>query len=338
MITVYSPDHALHHGRAELIDGQLLPPVEKPERATIILSHIQEAQLGTVLPPQEFRLEPILRVHDQAFVTFLERAWDVWRAGHGERDALPLNWPSRSFRQRIPESILGQLSYYSFDAATPITAGTYRAARTAVNVALTAAEYVRNGRHAFALCRPPGHHAAKDLYGGYCFLNNAAVTAQAFIDAGARVAVLDVDYHHGNGTQSIFYDRDDVLFVSLHADPAHEYPYFLGYADEHGVGLGAGFNLNIPLPHGTAWPAYQAGLERALNRIKRFAPDVLVVSLGVDTAEGDPISLFRLQMDDFSRLGEQIKGLAVPTLLVMEGGYATGRMGQLVVKVLEAFN
>jgi acetoin utilization deacetylase AcuC-like enzyme len=334
VIIIYSPDHALHHGRAELIDGQLLPPVEKPERATAILTHVQRARLGTVLPPRTFGVGPVLRVHDPAF---LERAWDAWRDGHGDRDALPLNWPSRSFRQRIPKSILGQLSYYSFDAATPITAGTYRAARAAVDVALTAAEHVWEGGHAFALCRPPGHHAARDLYGGYCFLNNAAVAAQALVDAGARVALLDVDYHHGNGTQAIFYDRADVLFVSLHADPAHEYPYFLGYADEQGTGSGEGFNLNIPLPHGTAWAAYREGLEHALTRIQQFAPDVLVVSLGVDTADGDPISLFRLQADDFSRLGEKIAGLRLPTLLVMEGGYATETLGRNVVSVLRAF-
>ena len=183
-----------------------------------------------MIEPQSFDREPLRQVHSDDFLTFLETAWDAWQALGRDHDALPLCWPTRRMQQAEPENIDGKLSYFSFDAGTPITAGTWQAARSAVNVALTGQKLVSDGaRTAFSLCRPPGHHAAKDFYGGYCFLNNAAIAAQAFRSAGAgRVAILDIDYHHGNGTQDIFYDRNDVLFASLHGHPTQEFPYFPG--------------------------------------------------------------------------------------------------------------
>jgi acetoin utilization deacetylase AcuC-like enzyme len=206
-------------------------------------------------------------------------------------------------------------------------------------VALTGAEQLRGGaRGAFALCRPPGHHAARDLYGGYCFLNNAAIAAQYLRDHGAaRVAILDVDYHHGNGTQDIFYDRADVLFVSLHGDPATEFPYFSGYADEMGAGDGAGFNLNFPLPAGTTFGEWRAALAKALQRVREFGADTLVVSLGVDTYMGDPISSFQLDSPDFTAYGSLIGACGLPTLFVLEGGYAVAEIGINVVNVLCGF-
>ena len=193
-------------------------------------------------------------------------------------------------------------------------------------------------RAAFALCRPPGHHAARDLYGGYCFLNNAAIAAQYLRDHGAaRVAILDVDFHHGNGTQDIFYDRADVLFVSLHGDPAEAFPYFSGYADETGAGAGSGCNLNFPLPRATEFAAWRAALETGLARIRAFGPDALVVSLGVDTYAGDPISFFRLQSSDFTAYGGLIASCRVPTVFVLEGGYAVAEVGVNVVNVLAGF-
>jgi acetoin utilization deacetylase AcuC-like enzyme len=340
MITIYSDEHRYQNATAELIDGKFLPPFEMPKRAEMVLEQVRSAKLGEVLPPEEFGLEPILRVHDKQFLTFLSTAWDEWVAAHGDYDALPLNWATRTMRQdRIPEAIDGKLSYYSFDAGTPITAGTWRAIRASANVALTGQKRVTNGEQSvFALCRPPGHHAARDLYGGYCFLNNAAIAAQAFRDSGAeRVAVLDIDYHHGNGTQSIFYDRADVFFLSLHAHPKDEYPYFLGYEDEIGVGEGEGFNRNYPMPWGTGWGTYQNALADAINHIHNYAPDVVVISLGVDTFEHDPISKFRLKQEDYQRMGEAIAQLGKPTLFVMEGGYAVAEIGINAVKVLSSF-
>ncbi len=340
MKTVYSERHRLQDGKAELIGGKLLPCFERPQRAELILARVREVGLGLVLAPDAFGLEPLARVHAGNFLRFLETAWDGWVAEHGACDALPLCWPTRQLRQIEPDTIDGKLSYFSFDAGTPITAGTWQAARSAADVALTAAELIAAGREraVFALCRPPGHHAARDCYGGYCFLNNAAIAAQALLDRGAaRVAILDIDYHHGNGTQAIFYERADVLFLSLHADPRQEFPFFLGHADETGLGAGADCNRNYPLPWGTGFARWSEALEDACGHLGTYRPDAVVVSLGVDTFKGDPISRFALLRDDFPIIGARIAALALPTLFVMEGGYAIAEIGLNAVNVLTGF-
>jgi acetoin utilization deacetylase AcuC-like enzyme len=233
----------------------------------------------------------------------------------------------------------GKLSYYAIDAGTPITAGTWRAVKGAVDVALTGVKLVNNGEKAvFSLCRPPGHHAGSDFYGGYCFLNNAAIAAQAFRDLGAkRVAVLDVDYHHGNGTQEIFYNRADVLTISIHADPLQEFPYFLGFADETGKGKGEGYHMNLPLRWGSKWDKYEEALAKAMKTLKKYSPEVVVVSLGLDTFKEDPISKFKLEHEDYLRMGEMIAGAKKPTLFVFEGGYAVDALGINTVNVLTGF-
>lgn len=340
MITIYSSDHVHQNAAVELIDGKLLAPFEQPRRAEMVLTQVQAIELGTVIAPQEFGLEPILQVHDRRFVEFLQTAWDEWVQAHGEYDALPLNWATRTMRHdRVPETIDGKLSYYSFDAGTPITKGTWRAASAAANVALTGAKQLQQGdRVAFALCRPPGHHAAANVYGGYCFLNNAAIAAQALREAGCdRVAILDIDYHHGNGTQAIFYDRADVLVVSLHADPLQDFPYFLGFADERGIQAGEGYNFNYPLRWGTTWEQYQAALLEAVEQIQRYSPDAIVVSLGVDTFCEDPISRFLLASDDYLKIGKILSAIDRPALFVLEGGYAIDAIGLNAVNVLLGF-
>jgi acetoin utilization deacetylase AcuC-like enzyme len=239
MITVFSESHHMHFGKFELIEGQFVTPFERPERMDIIMQRIADVQLGKIVKPREFGLDPITRVHTPEFIEFMRTAHASWKQSHGDTDAMPICWPTRTFRQKAPTAIDGLLSYYSFDAATPITAGTWQAITASVNVALTGVELIQSGhKSVFSACRPPGHHAASEIYGGYCFFNNAAVAAQALLDKGAeRVALLDVDYHHGNGSQSIFYDRADVLYVSLHGDPS----LFVmegGYAvDEIGVNV-----------------------------------------------------------------------------------------------------
>ena len=271
MLTIYSDDHHLHHGRCELMDGQLLPCFEMPSRADHILQRVQTRELGPVSAPQDFGRGPIERIHSAAYLDFFQGAWDRW-AQHGrDGDLLPYTWPARTLRAVLPTSLHGQLGYYSFDGGAPITAGTWQAAYSAAQVALTAQAEIQNGAHsAFALCRPPGHHAASDLMGGYCYLNNAAIAAQAFLDQGhSKVAILDVDYHHGNGTQSIFYERNDVLFTSIHGHPEAEFPFFLGYEDELGEGPGEGFNFNYPLAAGSAWDRWSAALELACAEIER---------------------------------------------------------------------
>jgi acetoin utilization deacetylase AcuC-like enzyme len=339
MITVFSTDHLLRSPRTELYGGELVRPHESPERAQIVLERIQTQRLGQVIAPTNFGAAPLLRVHDPQYVEFLKQAWSEWVAAGNRGEAIPDCWPARRMTQRRPNNITGKLGFYAMAGETSISHGTWEAARAAVDVALTGASQIKEGaRAAFALCRPPGHHAARDLYGGYCFLNNAAIASQYLRDAGAaRVAILDVDFHHGNGTQDIFYDRADVLYVSLHGDPADAFPYFSGYADETGTGTGAGFNLNLPLPRGTEFDAWQEGLRAALKRIAGFRADALVVSLGVDTFAEDPISFFRLQSADFLTYGRMIGACALPTLFVLEGGYAVGEIGVNVVNVLTGF-
>lgn len=339
MLTIYSEDHKLQDGKAELIDGQLLPPFEMPRRAEMVLERVRAVGLGDILEPDDHGMTPLEAVHDLRYLSFLAAAWGDWVKTGREHDALPLNWAIRGMRAVEPESIDGKLSYFSFDAGTPITPGTWRAARASANVALSGAARVAQGARAvFSLCRPPGHHAARDYYGGYCFLNNAAIAAQSLRDRGAaRVAILDIDYHHGNGTQSIFYDRDDVFFASLHGHPKQEFPFFLGYEDETGQGAGAGCNANFPMEWGTGFARWFGALEEAGRRIRRFGAEALVVSLGVDTYKDDPISQFRLDSDDYLQVGRQIAGLGLPTLFVMEGGYAVEEIGVNAVNVLSGF-
>jgi acetoin utilization deacetylase AcuC-like enzyme len=301
---------------------------------------VREVGLGAVVPPEDFGRAPIERVHDPDFVAFLATVWERWTATGRNFDALPWVWPSRHLRQVRPERIDGLLGHYGFDAGTPITAGTWPAAYAAAQVALTGARLIADGRHpaVFALCRPPGHHAAADLYGGYYFLNNVAVAAQFLIDGGAeRVAILDVDYHHGNGTQAIFYQRPDVLFLSLHADPREEFPFYLGWEDETGAGPGEGYNLNYPLPRGTDYDRWAEALDDACRRLDAYAPDLLLVSLGVDTFAGDPIAHFALASEDFTSCGARLARLGLPTLFVMEGGYAVEQIGVNAVNLLQGF-
>ena len=315
------------------------PAVEIPERAEQVRAEIERRNLGPILTPQSFGDETILRVHEERFVSFLRAAHDDWRARYPNdtADALPSAWPARGMRFNTSD-IESRLGSYGSDTATPITRGTFEAARAAVDVALSAADAIHSGeRAAFALTRPPGHHASGDVFGGYCYFNNLAIAAQWLADRGMRPAILDVDYHHGNGTQAIFYARGDVLFVSVHADPAFAFPHFLGFADERGEAAGEGFNLNLPLPRFTEWDGYAEALDVALARVRNFAPDALLVSLGLDTFEADPISHFCLKRNDYFRLGEAIAALSKPTLFAFEGGYNLDALGEITANVLEGF-
>jgi len=340
MLTVFSDKHALRDSKTELYGGELVPPFECPVRAEHILQRVKDVSLGDVIAPDSSDINAVTRIHDAEFIRFLETCWDQWQTAGYQGEAIATCWPARGMQQhRVPSHIDGKLGYYAMAAETAISNGTWEAARASVDVALTAQAAIRNGaREAFALCRPPGHHAAADMFGGYCFINNAAVAAQAFLDQGAtRVALLDVDFHHGNGSQAIFYDRDDVMFLSLHGDPRDAFPHFLGYADELGQGAGQGFNHNYPMGPGTNFATWGAALEDACQKIRRYAPDALVVSLGVDTFEHDPISFFKLTSDDFKRYGATISSLGLATLFVMEGGYAVEEIGINAVNVLQGY-
>jgi acetoin utilization deacetylase AcuC-like enzyme len=343
MITFYNHLHSQHQGKVEMFRGALVPCFEVPARADHVLSELTHRGLGSVRQPHAFDAAVLERIHSPRYLAFLASAWDQWVAldpANADKDILPSVWPTRTFRTDIePDNFAAKVGLYSYDAGTPFTAGTWVAARAGAECALSAAQQVLAGdRVAFALSRPPGHHAGADFFGGYCFLNNAALAAQYLRDNGlARVAVLDVDYHHGNGTQAIFYDRADVFFASLHGDPRTEYPFYLGHADEVGVGAGEGYNLNLPLPRGTGFHAWLRALETALERIQQFGAQALVVSLGMDTFAGDPISGFTLHSDDYLRVGKTLAALGVPTVFVFEGGYAVAEVGVNAVNVLEGF-
>lgn len=339
MKTVYSEDHKLHANQPEFAGGQLVPGFERYERAEIILARVLEQKLGDVIAPREHGLEAAKRVHSSRFVDFLGEAWALWAEKGRSYAALPSFWRAPGMTGCEPEGIDGKLGYFSFDAGCALVAGSWTAIRQSCNTALTALDLVSNGaRASFALCRPPGHHAGTDFMGGYCYLNNAAIAAQAFRDKGAqRVAVLDIDYHHGNGTQEIFYARPDVLVVNLHCDPMFEYPFFLGHADEKGIGAGEDLNVNFAMPPKTAYDVWSEALEAACAKITKYKPDALVISLGVDTFEKDPISQFKLVCEDYPKMGRRIAALGLPTLFVMEGGYAVAEIGVNAVGVLTGF-
>ena len=343
MITFYNHLHAQHQGKVEMFRGALVPCFEVPARADHVLAELQRRQLGTVHNPHAFDDSVLASIHSQRYLNFLASAWGQWvalDATNADRDILPSTWPTRTFRTDIePDNFTAKVGLYSYDAGTPFTSGTWVAARAGAHCALSAAQQVLAGdRASFALSRPPGHHAGVDFFGGYCFLNNAALAAQHLRDQGmAKVAILDVDYHHGNGTQAIFYERPDVFFASIHGDPRTEYPFYLGHADEVGAGAGLGANLNLPLPRGTDFATWSEALTKALGAIDRFGADALVVSLGLDTFEGDPISGFQLKSEDYLRLGERLAQVGLPTVLMFEGGYAVQAVGINTANVLQAF-
>ncbi len=340
MKTVFSPLHAGHAGNMELIAGAIVPAFELPSRAEFIRARVEETKLGPILPPVEHAMDAAKRVHRADYIDFLPTVWPQWIASGRTGTAMPYTWPTRGLRGDVrPANIDAQLGYYSFDAGANFVEGTWGAIKSSYDVALSAAELVKGGeRAAFALCRPPGHHAGDAFMGGYCYINNAAVAAQWFRDQGAaRVSILDVDYHHGNGTQQIFYERGDVQVLNLHGDPMVEYPFFLGHADERGAGAGEGFNVNYPMPFGTTFERWGAALDDACGRLAAYAPDIVVVSLGVDTFEKDPISQFKLKIEDYPKIGRRIAALGLPTLFVMEGGYAVAEIAVNAVGVLTGF-
>ncbi|MDM7943077.1 MAG: histone deacetylase family protein [Hydrogenophaga sp.] len=349
MKTFHNPHHAAHAGQQEMFRGRMVPCHEVPARLDFVLAELRRRPLGALQPPEvdDALLDAAIgRVHSARYLDFLRGAWDEWVAmdpDNAQRDALPSVWPlpnRHGFRNDVlPANFAARLGLFSFDSGSPLTAGTWAAARGGAACALAAANDVAAGaRSAFALSRPPGHHAGGDFFGGYCLLNNAAIAAQALRDAGHhRVAVLDVDYHHGNGTQTLFYERADVLTVSIHGDPASEYPFFLGHADERGAGAGEGFNLNLPLPRGTGFDLWIQALATGVQAVQRFGATALVVPMGLDTFEGDPISGFTLKSADYLAVGRALAGAGLPTVFTFEGGYAVDAVGTNAVNLLEGF-
>ena len=335
MKVVYTAAHLLHDPHVEFETSITHSPWEHIGRAEAIRETLQADSRFEFVEPTEWGTAPIEGVHNSGLVKFLGEGWRLYVKEHpGVREVVPDVFYRSALRDKMsagrePESINGRVGYWCFETTTPLTEGTYEAARGAVNTALTTTRLVLDGESsAYGLCRPPGHHATTDLYGGYCFFNNAAVAAHHVASTtGSKVTVLDVDYHHGNGTQQIFYDRDDVQYVSLHGDPARAYPYSVGFADETGSGRGLGYNKNYPMPLRADDDLFVSALSTACEDVAAFGPAVLIVSLGLDTYITDPISDLAVTTPGMRRCGEVVRQLGPPTVVLQEGGYDVDALG-----------
>lgn len=308
---IYSNRHLGHNPPYEIYDGVYTPSAEKPERIESIVSYLKKNGYK-IDSPKHFSTDNIYAIHHKEYVNFLQKRSEGLS---GNKVLYP--------------------SYFIMDTYTPITSKTYNAALSAVDVALTGAQNIEGGEKiAYGLCRPPGHHAEYKNMGGYCYFNNAAIAAN-YLSKKGKVAILDIDFHHGNGTQNIFYDRADVLYVSIHADPRFKFPYSSGFEDEKGRGKGLGYNKNYPLALGIGNEEYLKVLDKALKDIQDFNPKYLIVSLGFDTYEKDPIGGFKLTTPFYKIIGEKIKFLNLPTLIVQEGGYAINKLGEMACNFLQ---
>lgn len=341
MKIVYSRDHARHDPKGFMVRGRIGPASEVPQRATVLLEAVREAG-HEIVDARSFDGTARGRVHSPDYLGFLETAHERWSQLPGAGEEVMGNaFPGRPGAQR-PRHIVGQAGFHLGDGACPLGRETWQGALASSEVALTAADLVARGeRVAYGLCRPPGHHAFRDMAAGFCFLNNAAIAAEHVLPQFARAAVLDIDIHHGNGTQAVFWERDDVLFVSIHADPADFYPWFWGAQGQRGGGRGLGFTVNLPLPLGTGDAPWLEALDAALAIIGRFAPGVLLVSLGLDAQEGDPVGGFCVSTDGFARAGETLGAFArssdLPTVLIQEGGYLCDSLGRNLAASLAGF-
>ena len=337
MKVFYSEQHRRHMPPFEVFDGGLRTPyMENTDRMDRVLEALKRTDWANIDEPQDFGLEPIYAVHDPEYIDFLRSCWTEWLASEAKDKTtlLPATFALRR-HPRKPTGLLGRAGYYLMDLSACIVEGTYPAALASANCALSAAKAITNGeRVAFALCRPPGHHAGQDYAGGYCFINNASVAAN-WLSSKGKVALLDIDYHCGNGTQDIFYERDDVLTISIHADPNFEYPHYWGFADETGAGKGLGFHRNFPLEKGTGDEHYLSALAEALKLIREFDPSYLVVSAGMDIYADDPLGTIKVSTNGIGEIGKRIASLGLPTVVVMEGGYANEVLGKNVVAFLE---
>jgi len=313
---VVNESHEIHHVRER---GY----VESPVRVKSILRELEKTELFQRHPPRTYSERFLFSTHDRDYVEYFRQVCRNLPAG---QSLYPYVFPIRN-TARPPKELAVRAGYFCIDTFTPLNVNAWKAAKGAVDCTLTAATSILEGyRLAYALVRPPGHHAERRAFGGFCYFNNAAIATQMLSDFG-RVAILDIDYHHGNGQQVIFYQRSDVLTVSIHGHPRFAYPYFSGFEDEIGEGEGADFNMNLPLPEQITSEQYLAALSKAIKRVIRFQPDHLVVCVGFDTAKGDPTGTWGLSGTDFSQIGQAIGRMQIPTLLVQEGGYRTRNIG-----------
>jgi acetoin utilization deacetylase AcuC-like enzyme len=338
MKVVCHPEQKLHYPPSFLVNGRFQPNPEVPERFERLLDGAVAAGCAPETPDNH-GMAPIHAIHSAAYLKFLENAYERWKRIDGAADAVTPNVHPDSRSAGYPASVVAQAGFHMADAAAPVADHSWNSSCWSAWTAVHAAKLVLDGAgSAYALCRPPGHHAFTDMAGGFCYLNNSAIAAQMLRRAHDRVAILDVDLHHGNGTQSIFYSRDDVLTVSIHADPVRFYPFFWGYADETGDGAGRGLNLNIPLQRGSADAEFLQALDSALERIQAFSPGALVIALGLDAFEGDPFGGLRISTGGFRAIATRIAGsVKLPTLIVQEGGYLCDELGENLKQFLQGF-
>lgn len=337
MIVITTDAHAAHDPASMAPSPSGRPFYDRASRVEQLLGAVHRLGLPTV-PAPDHGIAPIAAVHDAGYLNFLETAFERWQATPLAGPAVrALSFAVRPM-QRCPDVVTGQAGYYLSGETVPLLQGTWQAAKTSAHVAVEGAKRILGGaREAYALCRPSGHHVYADLAGGFCYLNNAAIAAQVLADGGAKPAVLDVDVHHGNGTQGILYERDDVFFCSVHGDPRGLYPWYAGYVDETGAGRGLGCNLNLPLAAGTADAEFAATVERGLAAVRKFGASVLILSLGFDAHAGDPTANLAVTGEGFCTIGQRIGGFGVPTLLVQEGGYIVEKLGDNLAAFLDGF-
>lgn len=340
MKAFFSPEQILHDPQQFMRLGRISKPTDLPARAEALLAKLQARGIPVESPP-DFGRAPLAGVHSDAYLDYLASAWKRWQElkqpGAIEPGIEVLPNLSPYYNGRVEDdargpcpspSIVAQTGYYLGDLASPIGPHTWRSALRSTHSAVAAADHARATQgSAYALCRPSGHHAHADRAGGFCYLNSSAAAAQRLRQSYDKVAVLDVDAHHGDGTQNIFYRRADVMTLSLHADPTHYYPFYTGYAHERGYGSGHGYNVNYPLPHGADSATFLAALDEALTALRDYRPQALVLPLGFDTYKDDPISVLKVDIDAYRQLGERIAGLGLPTVVVQEGGYMVEAIG-----------
>jgi acetoin utilization deacetylase AcuC-like enzyme len=337
MKAVFDDRQWRHDPQYFMANGATLPNPEQPERIDRLIAGAQAA--GCVFQaPTDAGMGPIAAVHSAEYLTFLETIHARWQRIEGAGDEVIPNIHPANRSDGYPKSAVGQAGFHQADTACPISGGTWEAAYWSAQSAVAGADLIAAGEtSAYVLSRPPGHHAFGDLAGGFCFLNNSGIAADRLRAAGLRPAIVDVDVHHGNGTQGIFYGRDDVLTVSIHADPARFYPFFWGHAQERGAGRGLGSNLNLPLPRGTGDDAYLDTLATALARVRSFGADVIVVALGLDAFVGDPFKGLAVTTEGFGRIGAAFAATGVPVLFVQEGGYLCDELGENLTSVLAGY-
>lgn len=336
MRAVLDQRQSLHDPKHFMANGTVLANPEQPSRIDVLQAAARSAGCDFETP-QDHGVEPIAAIHSPEYLAFLRNIYTRWQRIEGASDEVIPNIHPANRSDSYPRSAVGQAGFHQADTACPISLGTWESAYWSAQTAISAARSIANGERAvYALCRPPGHHAFDDLAGGFCFLNNAAIAAQWLAAHGLRPAILDIDVHHGNGTQGIFYGRRDVLTVSIHADPIRFYPFFWGHANERGVDAGLGYNLNIPLARGTGDDDYLRSLDEALDRIEAFGASVTIVALGLDAHENDPLKGLSVSTEGFARIGQAIAGRGNPLLFVQEGGYLSPELGDNLASFLSS--